>query len=147
MIPRVSRILSAFLFLALVGTLPGAVRPAMAGRNPNAKFVLHLVPFTNRSTCLSGRITKPAAAVTQGDLFPAKYIAYVLIVDGTPSAGFAGCQFGIGYNDSTERGVDILDWNECSLFNWPEQDWPDAGTGNLLTWNQETDCDTTGIRV
>lgn len=146
-ISRVFRLRSVLLVLLLLGTLTGTVRPARAGRNPNAKFVIHLVPFTNRSTCLNGRVETPAAVVTRGDLYPTKYIAYVLIVDGTPGVGLAGCQFGISYNDSTNKGVDILDWTECSLFNWPEQGWPDSGTGNLLTWNQQTDCDTTGIRV
>lgn len=146
-VSRVFRLLSALLIVTFCGTLAGTVRPALAGRNPNAKFVLHLVPFTNRSTCLNGRVEQPDAITTRGDLSPSKYIAYVLVVDGTPGAGLAGCQFGISYNDSTNRGVDVLDWTECSLFNWPEQGWPDSGTGNLLTWNQQTDCDTTGIRV
>lgn len=125
----------------------GPATPAIAGRNPNTKMVLHLVPFSNRSTCLNGRLDKPEQVVTKGDLFPAKYIAYVLIADATPGVGVTGCQFGIAYNDSAKSGVDILDWTECTLFNWPEADWPDSGTGNLLTWNQQTDCDTTGMRV
>lgn len=138
----------ALLFTALLAlTVTGTPDPARAGRNPDTKMIVHLVPFSNRSTCLNGRLDKPEQAVTKGDLFPAKYIAYVLLADGAPGAGFAGCQFGIAYDDSSRRGVDILDWTECSLFNWPEPGWPDAGTGNMLTWNQQTDCDTTGMRV
>lgn len=145
---RASRFLLAVLCGAFAtGALAGAPGPAVAGRNPDTKMILHLVPFSNRSTCLNGRLDRLEQAVTKGDLFPAKYIAYVLIADAAPGVGLAGCQFGIAYNDSTKRGVDILDWTECSLFNWPEPGWPDSGAGNLLTWNQQTDCDTTGMRV
>lgn len=144
---RAFRPAALLLLASAAAALVLIAAPAQAGKNPNSKLVLHVVPFTNRSTCLNGRLNRPEDAVTRGDLVPAKYIAYVLIADGTPGAGLSGCQFGITYNDSTGRGVDILDWSECTLFNWPEPGWPDSGTGNLLTWNQNTDCDTTGMRV
>jgi hypothetical protein len=136
------------LAAGLAGCLLMPAVPASAGKNPRAKLVLHLVPYSNRNTCATGRLTNPGAPRTSGDLFPAKYTAYVLIVDGTPGAGIAAVQFGIAYNDTLKRGVDIIDWQECSLFNWPMPGFPSESiTGNLLAWNQDTDCDTTGIRV
>lgn len=141
-LPRL--LLAAFL----AGSLLVPAIPASAGKNPRVKLILHLVPFSNKNTCATGRITNPATVRTSGDLFPAKYTAYVLVVDGTPGAGIAACQFGIAYNDTARKGVDIIDWQECSLFNWPMPGWPaESLTGNLLAWNQETDCDSSGIRV
>jgi hypothetical protein len=37
--------------------------------------------------------------------------------------------------------VDILFWQNCALYEWPVDEWPDrSGTGNLLTWNMVNDC-------
>ncbi|HEX7878209.1 MAG TPA: hypothetical protein VF720_02300 [Candidatus Eisenbacteria bacterium] len=145
--------LAAFVLATLVAgssLIAELVRPtaAAAGGNPNAKIVLHLVPWNNRHTCAAGELAGPGQVVTKGDLFPARYAAYALIVDGNRGEGISGVQFGIAFNDTLKKGVDIIDWQECSLFNWPMPGWPvETATGNLLTWNVVTDCDTTGFRV
>lgn len=137
-----------FVGLALAGAALSLARPAAAAQNPNAKIILHAVPWNNRHTCAAGIPAGPDRVVTKADLFPARYAVYALVVDGTPGVGIAGVQFGIAYNDSAKVGVDILDWQECSLFNWPMPGWPtESYTGNLLTWNALIDCDTTGVRV
>ncbi|MDZ4805222.1 MAG: hypothetical protein SGI90_10205 [Candidatus Eisenbacteria bacterium] len=134
------------LMLAVLMTLSGS--NARAGGNPNAKIILHVVPWNNRHTCTAGQLERPDQVVTKGDLFPARYAVYALVVDGTPGEGISGVQFGITFNDSTKKGVDIIDWQECSLFNWPMPGWPvENATGNLLTWNVVTDCDSSGFRV
>lgn len=121
---------------------------ARAGGNPNVKIILHLVPWNNRHTCSAGVLEQPGQVVTKGDLFPARYAAYALVAEGTPGVGISGLQFGIAFNDTTKKGVDIIDWQECSLFNWPMPGWPvESLTGNLLTWNADTDCDSSGFRV
>lgn len=143
--PRGRKSLLAGLFLLALGF--HVPEPAEAGKNPNAKLILHLVPYSNKNTCLNGQPGSAAEVVTKGDLYPARYTAYVIIVDGS-TAGFSGCQFGIAFNDTLNRGVDINEWQECSLFNWPMPGWPvESRTGNLLTWNQDNDCDTSGVRV
>ena len=140
--PRLTWMASVFLVSALFSG-----GPVFAGTNPNAKFILHLVPYSTKNTCETGLSRSFDKVVTKGDLFPAKYTAYVLVVDGS-TTGISGVQFGIAFNDTVEKGVDVIDWQECSLFNWPMQGWPtESMTGNLLTWNQETDCDTTGVSV
>ncbi len=142
--PRVRPILALLCGMAMLLAGPDA----RAAGNPNAKIILHLVPWNNRHTCAAGRLEQPGQVVTKGDLFPARYAAYALVVDGTPGAGIAGVQFGIAYNDSVKKGVDIIDWQECSLFNWPMPGWPaESLTGNLLTWHSTTDCDSSGFRV
>ena len=134
------------LMPVLIGCFSG--REARAAANPNAKIILHLVPWNNRHTCSAGQLKSPTQVVTKGDLFPARYAAYALVVDGTPGEGISGVEFGIAFNDTLKKGIDIIDWQECSLFNWPMPGWPvESTTGNLLTWNVVTDCDTTGYRV
>jgi hypothetical protein len=147
--PRGSSLAHGLLFGAVVAAAALAVpRAALAGPNPLAKIILHAVPWNNRLTCAAGQPAGPEQVVTKADLFPARYAVYALVVDGTPGVGISGVQFGIAYNDTLKRGVDVLDWQECSLFNWPTPGWPtESFTGNLLTWNSLVDCDTTGIRV
>jgi hypothetical protein len=139
---RLFAVAMAALFLLLA---PSA---GDAGKNPDAKIILNVVPKSNRNTCAAGRVTSHESVVTRGDLHPAVYTVYALVVDGKVGGGISGCQFGIAFNDTIGKGVDIIDWQECSVFNWPTQGWPtESLTGNMLTWNQDTDCDTTGIRV
>jgi hypothetical protein len=145
--PRTASPAPIFTTFGLLLLLVAGSVPAFAGKNPEAKFILHLASYSTKNTCQAGRLTDYKRVVTKGGLYPAKYTAYVLVVDGS-DAGISGCQFGIAFNDTLKKGVDIIDWQECSLFNWPMQGWPSESlTGNLLTWNQDTDCDTTGIRV
>lgn len=139
----------ALLALGLIAAAPGlSAVPALAGKHPNAKIILHAVPYNNRATCAGGRIDSPDKVVTKADLFPARYSVYAIVVDGTPGVGISAVKFGIAFNDTVKRGVDILDWQECSLFNFPSPEWPnESASGNLLSWNQINDCDSTGIRV
>jgi hypothetical protein len=130
----------ALLLLALL--LPAAPPRAVAGPNPDFKLFLHLVPVESRRglTCFTHVPKTAAETVTQGDLYPQHYIAYVLISDFNPVRGVAGVQFGISYDDSAQSGVDIQSWQSCALLEWPMDDWPASDTGNLLTWNQAEDC-------
>jgi hypothetical protein len=61
-------------------------------------------------------------------------------VDFDTTEGVAGVQFGISYDDSKGSGVDIGHWQNCALYEWPMDDWPASGTGNLLTWSHVDDC-------
>jgi len=114
-----------------------------AGPNPDATLILHLVQAeTVKSvSCRSHEVTDCSQVVTAGEL-NVDYYAYVMAADLDTATGIAGVQFGISYDDSLGRGVDILDvgWQYCTLLEWPMEDWPRANTGDLLTWNQQTDC-------
>lgn len=133
--------------ILVLAALSGAAWPtsrAWAGPNPDAKIILHLVPVESRrgTTCFSNLPKSVDEVVTAGKLAPQNYIAYVLITDFDQREGIAGVQFGISYDDSTGRGVDITSWQNCALYEWPVDDWPASGTGNLITWNQNDDCQT-----
>lgn len=126
---------------ALLGLL-GAPR-AWAGPNEDATLVLHLVPVETqkRPSCKSHGVTNCSDIVTSGEL-GVEYYAYVMAADLDTATGIAGVQFGISYDDSVGRGVDVLDvgWQYCTLLEWPTEDWPHANTGNLMTWHQNADC-------
>jgi hypothetical protein len=36
--------------------------------------------------------------------------------------------------------VDIISWVDCGLYEWAQDDWPQANSGNLITWHQDSDC-------
>jgi len=134
----IALLVSAFL-------APGSVQAKV---NPNGKLVLHLVPISKqkkkrKNTCFEHGVRSAADVLTEGKLYPQHYLAYVLIADFDTTQGITGVQFGISYDDSLERGVDIFSWQHCTLYEWPMDDWPAANTGNLLTWNQRDDCQKT----
>jgi hypothetical protein len=126
-----------------VALLSLAATTATAGTNEDATLILHLVPAQSvkRATCVNHGITDCSEIVTSGDL-DTEYYAYVMATDLDTATGIAGVQFGISYDDTLGRGVDVFDfgWQYCTLLEWPTEDWPRANTGNLLTWNQNTDC-------
>lgn len=131
--------------LTLTFAMPMSVQ---AGPSPDAKLVLHLVPAPEgvRPGCYNHAVTQATEVVTAGPAAK-RYYAYVLIADVDTTAGIAGVQFGISYNDTEGEGVDVISWQECSLYNFHLEDWPGSNTGNLLTWAQNTDCQTTPVVV
>ncbi len=128
---------------ALLAGVAGALLltgPARAADNPDAKLLLHLVPLskTAKSTCTTAKVKAPGDVLTHGDL-DQEYLAYVMIAGVDTSIGMAGVQFGISYDGEEGRGVDISDWQDCVLYEWPMEEWPAANSGNLLTWSNN-DC-------
>lgn len=130
--------------LGLISTLLALapVPPVFAGPNKDVKLVLHAVPTSKiaGTTCFSGLPDGYKNVTTEAKLAPQDYLVYVLITDFDVDAGVAGVQFGITYDDSMGSGIDIDQWQNCTLYEWPMDHWPDSGTGNLLTWNQAEDC-------
>lgn len=116
--------------------------PVLAGPNRDAKLLLHLVATEKRrgGNCFSGLPENAEQVLTQGSLQPQDYYAFVVIVDFDTTEGVAGVQFGISYDGAKGKGVDIEHWQNCALYEWPMDDWPDPGTGNLLTWSHVDDC-------
>jgi hypothetical protein len=119
-----------------------SVGPLGAGPSPDVKLLLHLVPVKKgeKATCVAHGVKTSNQIRTTGDLYPATYVAYVLIADFDTTEGVTGVQFGIGYNDTLGKGVDVISWTDCALYQWPMAEWPGAYSGNLLTWNQNLDC-------
>jgi len=114
-----------------------------AGPNQDATLILHLVPVDSlkRPSCKAHGISDCKEVITSGEL-EVEYYAYLMAANLDTATGIAGVQFGISYDDSVGRGVDVLEagWQYCTLLEWPTPDWPRANTGDLLTWHQNTDC-------
>jgi hypothetical protein len=131
------------LALTLLALLSGSLQsPAGAGPNSNAKLILHIVPAVKKTPvgCGNALPKEPTGVVTAGNVDPQGYYVYVLVTGYDVRRGLSGVQFGISYDDSLKSGVDVLSWQSCALYEWPMDSWPDADTGNLLTWNQAEDC-------
>ncbi len=139
------------LIFAFFAGLMLTAGPVGAGINPDGKLILHLVPAKKKQKrlgiCNRHGITAPTDVVTWGELDPQRYYAYVVITDFDTETGLTGVQFGISYNDAEEKGVDIVYWQGCTLYEWPMDGWPGSETGNLLTWNQNEDCQRTAPLV
>jgi hypothetical protein len=111
---------------------------SFAGANENAKIQLHLMSPTTKNQC--PRAVVPCQSIiTQGNLYPALYYAYVLVTDGNAAAGISGTQFGIAYDGPGAAdgiGIDIYGWTLCATLEFitPAPAWPNSGGGNLITW-------------
>lgn len=137
----VTLVLSALLLGGaplLVGALAG---PAAAGPNADARLLIHLLAPTRKNACARPEATPDCAGiVTAGGLAPQMYYAYLLVVGADAQAGVAGVQCGIRYNPAEKAGVDVLSWKNCGTLEFPSDDWPASGGGNLVTWDATVRC-------
>lgn len=118
----------------------------------NARIMLHVVaadpggsatPCSLPPTpCETGQATFSTEAPLSTPEVP-YYYAYVVVTNYTPGPGFRGVQYGIEYDGDPLSGVDILDWTSCSLLEFPMDNWPEPGSGNLQTWY----CTNGGVTV
>ncbi|HEX7880644.1 MAG TPA: hypothetical protein VF720_14610 [Candidatus Eisenbacteria bacterium] len=145
-----SRILRSVV-LAGVATLAIATGAHAAG-NASAKIMLHSLTTTTKNPCT--RATNVPAAcggydngvsnqtLTSGT--PAFHYVYLLVVNGSQVEGIAGVQCGINYNGAEFVGVDVFTWSLCATLEFASTGWPNAGGGNLITWDATTRCQTAG---
>lgn len=113
---------------------------SFAGANANAKLLLHITAKTTKNTC--GTRGQPACngVVSNGALYPTSYFTYLVVADGNQPAGIGGLQCGIQYNGTPGAGVDVFTWNLCATLEFVSTGWPNAGGGNLITWDTATKC-------
>lgn len=116
--------------------------PARALPNDNARLALHLAPRTTKNTCNWTGATVPCnQVVTRGGLYPANlYYAYLLVVDGDPSAGVGGLDVGVNYDGAAGVGVEVFSWSLCASLELPDLGWPASGGGDLIAWDGLTRC-------
>jgi hypothetical protein len=134
--------------LKMVTVVP-APETAPAGRNADARVLLHLVSRNIERPCTSSPAgPRCADIVTSGRLYPAgAYYALVLVTDGatdgTSASGVGGVQFGIDYNGVPGAGVDIFGFTLCALLEFPTSGWPQPGSGNRILWDGVDHCQRT----
>jgi len=74
------------------------------------------------------------------------YNVYVAVGNVTDQNGIAGMTFGVAYNGAPSQGVDVINWNFCaSGLEFPSDNWPASGSGNIVTWLLPDDCQDTEV--
>src|SRR5262245_57702970 len=138
----------ALLGLLVACTTLGLASVALAGENANAGISLHITKPTSKATKCSSFTFQGQAL----DPFDTKgqpcsngsgsFDVWIVICNGSDSVGLAGAEFGIEYDGASGSGVDITGWRACSDLEFPQDDWPQSGSGNLVTW---ADCQLTNL--
>jgi hypothetical protein len=109
-------------------------------------ILLHVAPASG-TTCFNGPTSKDQI-VTKADA-SASGIQYHVYVLGVPQVtnpngnwGIAGMQFGIDY-DKGKPGSEKLvvdDWHACSDLEFTGDNWPQTGSGDMVTWVSQENC-------
>jgi hypothetical protein len=143
--------------LALV--VPFALAPLFPGEalaNPLNRplLLLHVGAVTGKNPCGAAPTTCDGV-VTTGAVDPvngAGQFLYVLARNAGPEGAktLAGVQFGIDYDaPGPGEGVVVNSWTLCATlqFPMPTPVWPSPGSGNLVTWDSVTRCQTGELAV
>jgi hypothetical protein len=131
--------------LAGIALLSGLFTPlvAMAFTQENAKVALHVQPHVKKGQCVApdaggaSPVLIPCSRfVTRGDV-GVTYDLYLVVVG--DEDGISGVTCGLDYDPAPLSGVDVFDWNLCSLADvsqaGPHGNWPAAGSGNRIIWD------------
>jgi len=143
---------------SLLIIMAGLLSPPPAHAVPfdgKPKILLHLRATTTKNACNAGLLSDCTAAVTAGSIISGPgpyYFVYVLAARGS-MLDMAGAQFGVTYQDGNPAArldghrLDIFSWVNCAALQFVTGNWPDPGTGNLVTWDATATCQTgeTGV--
>jgi hypothetical protein len=138
------RALVAVLFGCLtVGT--GSL--AMAFDNDQAAITVHLSPIPGGAKACDNAPTVDSKTIVSrldapnfcNDAGETEFSVWLLICNGSDSTGIAGAEFGIEYGP----GLLLSTWSRCVDQDFPENNWPDSGTGNTVVWSLVTNCQNT----
>jgi len=141
---------------ALLGLLVGCMTlglasAAMAGENAQAGISLHITKPAAKTVCgempynagTSNPFTTFAKPCTATDIWN----VWVVVCNASDSLGVAGAEFGIEYDAATGSGVDVTQWQLCADLQFQSDFWPEAGSGNLVTWEPDINCQTAALDV
>jgi hypothetical protein len=111
-------------------------------------IVLHVAP-DDHNTCFDAP-TSSEQVVTRAPAdgsIGGRYNVYVIGVpksDDNASWGLAGIEFGIDYSRGKpgSEALVVHSWTSCSDMEFSADNWPQAGTGNILTWVSPENCQT-----
>jgi hypothetical protein len=138
----------ALLGLLVACTTLGLASVALAGDNANAGIALHITkPSSKLVNCaafsIEGKATNPFDTMGQPCANGAgSFDVWVVVCNGSDSVGIAGAEFGIEYDGAEGSGVDVQIWRGCADLEYPSDDWPASGSGNLVTW---AECQATNL--
>jgi hypothetical protein len=143
---------------ALLGLLIGCMTLgvsasiAMAGDNADAGISLHITnPPQKTTNCVNDapdfgtqggkKIVTKGLPCTSGQY--GEFDVWVVVCNGSDSLGVAGLEFGLEYDGASGSGVDIASWRLCGDLQFPSDDWPGAGSGNIITFEPGGNCQNT----
>ena len=143
---RSTRFLRSILCSVLLGAWAAPGLAEAQGTQWETKIGLHLEPVAESNPCVN-----PASLPTQfGCDLPnatsnvnyhgepgVEYTMYVVVLDVDPDYGIGGVSFGLDWD---EAKLSITDLTHCSDLEIPGTEWPSAGSGNLLMWSGEANC-------
>ena len=130
----------ALLGLLVVCCTMGLASVALAGDNDIAGISFHVTkPTQKAANCndLPSFNNGPASIDSRGQSCPqgvGDFDVWVLVCNGSDSVGVGGVEFGIDYDGALGSGVDINTWRNCGFLQFPSDTWPEAGSGNIVTW-------------
>lgn len=70
---------------------------------------------------------------------------WVMVGHGDPSTGISGASFTIDFDGAWSAGVDVYGWTLCADSETPSVAWPEPGSGNVIRWDPEVNCQRTEI--
>jgi hypothetical protein len=131
------------------------------------RILLHVMAPTAKNACttyplssLGGSCLNAVTSARSNSDGTASYFVYIVVVKGDSVDGISGVQLGIDYDaeyihDETSisdgLGIDMLGWFLCATLEFPGFGWTSAGalpvSGNLITWNSTTDCQTGPVAI
>jgi hypothetical protein len=114
---------------------------------PEPRFALHIARTAPRFPCVRPPVSAsdptplPCSdfAVTDSSGVGREFTVYLTATSGT-DLGVVGAGFGIAYNGDSGAGVDVSGWQSCAVLELPSDDWPGAGSGDVLAWDHDDRC-------
>jgi hypothetical protein len=116
---------------------------AWAGDNSQAMLALHVATRTAKNIC-TVRLPDSCNDFTTSTGSTGFYTIYLTVTGYDDTTGIAGAQFGVDYDNTGGSGTDITNWKSCSDLEYRGDNWPAAGTGNLITWDYIGNCQHNG---
>jgi hypothetical protein len=121
--------------LAVAAIAPGEV---LGVPNPDAMMALHVATRSAKNPC-NIPVPSDCADFVIKTTDSGFYNIY-LTVTGYDSTGIAGAQFGVSYENQNGMGCDIDAWQTCADLQFGDDNFPESGSGNLITWDPEGAC-------
>jgi sugar lactone lactonase YvrE len=106
-----------------------------------AAILLHVVPVATHTTCEGP--SSLDSVITFQNLGPdgsEHSIVYVIATPNATSGLICGVQAGIAYDVTRDghAGIEVQSWHLCADVEFPGDNWPASGTGNTVTWADQT---------
>lgn len=142
-----------FIFLSVACLLLFPSEKAQAAHNIDAKIAAHIVNHVTQKgyNFCAGAPNPPCNEGGQGLFVQGEtetyYDLYLFVADGDTAFGVSGAAFGISYNGTPNKGLDVLGWILCADAEYGSAPsgpfWPDDGSGNLIVWDELNNCQKT----